>query len=180
MNKIKNAEIPTSKWGGDYIDYKGKILILQKNPKGKSVEFQFDGVSCSQGTFKGTIYKSFKSESEWFDTDRWYEKTTWSNDSDKIYFSNPDHNLKIPNLFGGSIEPEKMDTMWESLCEAATLKATPVAKILQEIKTEVQNQIQEKIEFDFEDTEYGKFWYEALIPIKIKGKSYLLTWENCD
>ena len=170
----KHIPIQKDKWSGPndiWIDYKNKVYIIEHNENGNEAQFQFDGVSCRQGYVKGFLYKSYKSSSKWFKSDWWYKRTCWSQDPTKVHFHEKQYHT--PNI-------GDRETKWKKLYEEATKDAIPVVDILNKIKIDVESHIKERIEFDFDDMEYGNQWFESYIPIKINEKKYLLTWHNCD
>jgi hypothetical protein len=147
-----------------------KIFIIELNNKGNRANIQYQGVSCSQATVKGFVFKTFKSKSKWFNTTWWYRWTCWSNDSTKIFFKTDKFKMKLKNLFNRNNE----------VYQYATEHGTPVDSILKTILKGVENKTGIKFELDFYDLTYGKCWAEAYIPLTYNGKKYLLTWQNCD
>lgn len=165
---MKNNYISITSNG--WIDYKNQVLIIEKNKEGNQAKFQYNGTSCFQQSIKGFIFKSFKTKNKWFDEEWWYKKTSWGIDNTKIYFN--DNTFEHHDFF--------REDFLDRSNKIADEKGRPVENILNAILNEVNDKTKLIFELDFDDILYGKHWYEAYIPIKLKNKSYLLTWNNCD
>lgn len=162
-----------------FINYRDEIFIIKESKEGNLVNYQYSGTSCLQGKIKGFIYKSFKNKLKWFKTKTWDNKTEWSSNPQRIYFSKKE-DFKFVELFSNKFSQEEQDRRWKIIDQRASETGTPVKHILTQIITEVRRKTHINFEFDFDNFEYGKHWFEAHIPLVYKNKKYLLTWMNCD
>ena len=171
MSKMKN--IPNS---NGWIDYRGKVLIIKKDQNGNEARFQYDGVSCLQGSIIGFVVDEFSTTSKWFNEEWWYTKTCWGSEyPKKLYFSNG--NTPIEKSGFSFTANEKV---WEETHAIADSEARPSENIIKAIIKEVADKTGKDYQIDFDNTDYGTHWFEAFVPIKFRNEKYLLTWMNCD
>ena len=163
MNKVD--KIPVDKHG--WIDYQDWVLIIERDSSGNVGNFQYDGVSCLQGSIQGFVVDAFKSKSKWFNTEWWYCKTCWGEKyPSSIYFSEGLTPIEKSTALAFAPDSEKA---WKETFMIADEKARPSEKILEAIMKEVVEKTGRNYKLDFENHDYGKEWYESYIPIKLGG-----------
>jgi hypothetical protein len=163
-------------------DDKSSVFIIELNPKGRSVRYQYDGVGCFPGDVEGFLDNHFHSDLKWFSREHWYSMTRWGENYPKdIIQSNPETEAITARLIDGI---DVSDEEFSKLCKEADHKLSkygiPTKDILQEILKETIEKTGMEWELGCELDSYQVEWWEAKIPLKYKGKEYLLTWENCD
>lgn len=163
----KDSKIPVNYRGR--LEYNNKIYIIKEGGQRPHASFQFDGIMCRQGVVTGRVEECFQSKSKWFDSKWWYKKTCWGNEfPQKLYF----HDNEFPYSY---------ETSSKKLDKLADQYARPSENILKAILKNVEKHTDKKYEFRYpEETDYGKYWFEAYIPLKLGKTNYLLTWKNCD
>lgn len=169
------------------------IFVILLDDKGNWADFQACGTACNHHKIRGFVYKTFHSKIKWFNPTWWYHMTCWGTHYPmKLYFNHRKDTHHAPKwddnlLRDMPIGPERtkyvMDKVeafnkWSLLI--ADKNAIPVEYILYKILGEVRRKTHIQFELDFENFEYGDKWGEAFLPLKYKGKKYLLTWQNCD
>jgi hypothetical protein len=195
--KKKGTKIPTK---NDWIDYKGRVFIIESSNDGTFGKYQYNGVMCNQGSVNGLVIASFKSTYKWFSSDWWYKKTSWSADKFKVYFSVKNNNKSNRIMTTGEFRDTAIDPLYEKYCagkykmipdnkwaqfskEVSEHKnAVPSDKILKFIFERIKKETGMILSPSFKDLTYGVSWFEAAIGAvdKETGKKYLITWENCD
>lgn len=191
--KLQNEiEIPIDMtWDQTWIDYQKSVLLIRSDDDGNAGEFQFNGVMCSQGYVKGYVHAQFKTKGKWFNEDWWYKKTCWGEDYPKrVYFNENELIFADLNWLTDSPEPptakemkKSTDAFHKKTGDMADAHGRPAEKILANILKTATKKTGIAIYADFEDTDYGIHWWEAMIPVKFGDKLQhkgILTWMNCD
>jgi len=164
----------------EWIDYKGKVLII-RHGEGNSGRYQFNGTMCFQGFAYGKIADEFKSRCKWFNPNWWNKKTCWGAEyPKKIYFAKTRCTPVDKYDMVAKLSRKEYEKMWDDTNKIADEMARPSENIIKSILKEVLKNTGKKYEFDSESYDYGIDWFEAHIPLKYEGESFLLTWENCD
>ena len=163
-------------------DDTGSVFIVEVNPKGKSVRYQYDGVGCFPGEVEGFLNNHFHSDLKWFSREHWYSMTRWGENYPKdIVQSTPETDAIMKNEMLWGIEDDaQFDKMMDDVHHEVAKWGFPTKIILQEILAETIEKTGIEWELGCELDSYDVEWWEAKIPLKYKGKEYLLTWENCD
>jgi hypothetical protein len=171
-----------------YINYhkfddNGSVFIIELNSKGRFAKYQYDGVGCGQGSVKGFLNNHFHSDFNWFSSEHWYNKVTrWGENYPKeIVLSCPETDAINARWADGiDVSEEEFDKLCKEADHKLSKYGIPTKDILQEILKETIAKTGIEWELGCEPDTYDVEWWEAKIPLKYKGKEYLLTWENCD
>ncbi len=66
------------RYHGGYIEHeKGDVVFIQKKGNGKKYKIQYNGTGCYQAEIRGDAKILFKSNSNWFNPNFWYDRNNW-------------------------------------------------------------------------------------------------------
>jgi len=181
MDTAVMKKIPVEKtWGGNWIKYDGKVLLLKQDPKGTIGNWQWQGVQCSQQSIKGFVVAEFESKSKYFNSEFWYKKTCWMDHENLLFFKTPafhkSSKIDAETLYSLLLSDKKFKKL-EDICRPYS---KPVHNVLKAILKEASKKTGLKLELDIVDLRYGRYWGEAYVPVVIDNERYVLTWMNCD
>ena len=178
-----------------YIKCVNQEFVLIKNTyKGKKYAIQYGGCGCFQYKNKGVIVRRQKSNSQYFNSNFWYKRSSWLDDIGLIAFfkskeqekrfldlSNFQKILDNPNVKYKSDVLSKTKILLESAKDADLVLEYILNLVSKKIVTireynpNYQNPNKPLV------VKFGSNWNEALIPVVVNGKpDYILTWRNCD
>lgn len=170
-----------------YIDYKDYIYILEVNPSSKKgFKIQWGGVGCFNTQVMGKVFKRIQSENKYFNRDFWYRKVSpWPENYPKTVCVKwdekpPEIEKTLDELFSIDNSDEEFEKRHKKIRDWAETVSIPTENILNEIISEVNQITGLNFEYGGVSKEYQFEWGEAYIPLKLNGKMYILTWENCD
>lgn len=171
----------------DFTVYNGEIFIIEDNSNGTEYRIQWGGCSCYQFRSKGFLLYSFKSNHKYFNPDYWEKACCWYLEDNKLLFdilhyeklqatvNSEDFKNKKPNEKGKIVQD-----YYSFFIKENEKRAIPAEEVLRDLLEEACKIIGHEVHFNGESFQYGDGWGESMIPVIVKNKECILTWENSD